>query len=398
MKNFIFTTNILSKVNIRYVRFSSLEFFFWSGFAAYYPFLVVFLNSKGFSNTTIGTIIAVNSFIVVLAQPFWGMVSDWLQSVRKVFILCLSTAAILLQSLPMIESALLIGIILAVVTFFESPLNPLLDNWVVQGIRSEKNISYGQVRLWGSFGFSVLVYIYGWIIDKYSINIMFIIFGIVGFLTILVSRTVQVDKPVLKLNLKDLQVGRLFKNFYYVTFIIFSAVLFIPHKSSFTFLPSLIESVSGSKTDLAISYSIMALSEIPVFLFSRKLLTKFKPLNLVLTSIIFFILRQFFYSIASAPIHVILMQVIQGPSFALFLSGALYYVDSIAPDELKATAQTLFASMFLGFSGIIGSYGGGWTIDHLGLHSLYHINILISIVISILFIISLYIGRLVNKP
>jgi PPP family 3-phenylpropionic acid transporter len=385
---------IFGNANTKAVSLSSLEFSFWITFAAYYPLLVVFLRSKGYSNTTIGTIVAANSFITIFAQPFWGMISDKLRSIRKVFIFGLSAAIILLQPLPIIESATITGIILAIVTFFESPLNPLLDSWIIEGIRSETNIAYGQIRLWGSIGFAIFVYIYGKIADMYSTNYLFMIFGVMGLLTIFLSTRIKVDKPVLPSKIKSLNFGRLFTSYPYISFVAFAAILFIPHRGAFIFLPNLMESVSGSKTILGLSFSIMALSEVPIFLFSRMLLKKFKPIHFILVSTIFFILRQFLYPLVTLPFHVILIQALQGPSFALFLTGAVYYIDSIAPDELKSTAQTLATSMFIGFSGIIGSYGGGWVIDHFGLNSLYHIGIWVSIAVTLLFLASLQIGKL----
>jgi len=62
--------------------------------------------------------------------------------------------------------------------------------------------------------------------------------------------------------------------------------------------------------------------------------------------------------IAILPIHIILIQALQGLSFALFLTGTVYYIDSLGPQKLKATAQTVAVALYSGMSGIIGSHGG----------------------------------------
>ena len=109
--------------NKKVLQISSLEAAFWAAFAVYSPYLTYFLKTRGYSNTTIGTITAVNSFIVVFAQPLWGMISDKLQSIRRVFIICMCVTAILLQPLPLIPTVLLTGCLLAVETFF-NPAGP----------------------------------------------------------------------------------------------------------------------------------------------------------------------------------------------------------------------------------------------------------------------------------
>ncbi len=88
-----------------------------------------------------------------------------------------------------------------------------------------------------------------------------------------------------------------------------------------------------------------------------------------------------------------MIQLLQGPSFALFMNGTVYYIDEMAPEELKATAQTFATSMYFGVSGIVGSYGGGWMIDNYGLKTLYLIGFCISIAISVLFFLSLNLKR-----
>jgi len=389
MKNLLIE---IRSIHPKQLQYSVLEFMFWATFAAYYPFVVVFLRNKGFSNTIIGTIVAINSLIVVFAQPFWGIVSDRIQSVKKVFIICLTAAIILLQPVPFISSAVFVGIVLALVTAFESPLAPLLDSWVIQGIKTEKNLYYGSIRLWGSIGFAVMVYIYGRLIDSFSTDVLFPILLLMGCLTVITCIGIKTDRPVSSDGV-NLNFNGLLKNYAYMSFLIFAMVIIIPHRSAFIFLPNLMELVGGSDGELGMVFTIMAISEIPIFLYSKILIRKFKPLNLILFSTIFFILRQALYLVSTTPFHVLAIQLLQGPSFALFINGAVYYIDELAPPELKATAQTFATSMFSGISGIIGSYVGGWMIDSYGLRSIYWIGVFVSIAISVLFFFSLNINR-----
>ena len=69
--------------------------------------------------------------------------------------------------------------------------------------------------------------------------------------------------------------------------------------------------------------------------------------------------------------------VLDGPSYALFTIGILYYLDEIAPDEMRTTYQTITYAVYFGLSGIAGNSIGGWMIENHGFRSMYLIGALI---------------------
>jgi len=395
LKGIITAISNISQVRLK---FSMLEFLFFGACAAYYPFIVLFMQTLGFNNTTIGTIVAINSFIVIFSPIFWGIVSDWTRSVRKVFIMCISIASLLLLTLPFLQSMLLIGLLLSLLTFFESTLAPLLDAWVVRGINdSPIRINYGSIRVWGSIGYALMVYVFTLLIQETSVSIVFPFYGAMAFLAVILLLRTSSEEPLNSLSFRELKPARLFKNPRYILLIVFATLIMIPHRATFIFLPNIIESVGGQKEQVGMLFSLVAISEIPMFLISAKLNTRFKPIHLIIASTLFFVLRQTFYFLATTPFHVILIQLTQGPSFALYLSGMVYYIYSLAPAELKSTAQTMAASLSFGLSGIIGSFGGGWFIDNFGLSPMYFWGMILSIVASLLFFASFPIEKLINK-
>lgn len=390
------TKKIYNKINPKQLNLSALEFMFWATFAAYYPFTVIFLQDKGLSNTAIGTILSINSFIVIFAQPFWGMISDRIRSVKKVFLLCLITSTIVIQFFPVIPSAIGMGILLAALAIFEAPLGALMDSLVIQQIRNEPDLSYGSIRLWGSLGYAVFAYLFGLVVDKAPMHYNFIIFAVMATITILITRKIKDKGSASSISFKEMRISQLLKNYSYISFLLFSIVIYIPHRASFSFLPNLLALVGASPGTQGIVAAIMAFSEIPLFLAGHKLLKRFKPIHLILGSSLFFLLRQVAYLTAKTPEQVILAQLFHGPSFALFLNGAVYYIDSLAPDKLKSTAQTLATSLYNGVSGILANYGGGWVIDNLGIRKLYSIGICAIIIVTLLFMASLLLQKTVQ--
>lgn len=375
------------------LKFSAIEFFFWAACSAYYPYFVIFLRDRGLSNTTIGTIAAIVSSIVVFAHPFWGMMSDFLNSVKKVFILAIAAASVLLLTLPLYQKAVILGLVLVLVTFFESPLMPLLDSWLVRSIKDDETISYGSVRFWGSVGFALMVLVMGVVVDRFGIEIIFWIYASLSLLTITACLFIKDVKPAQAASFKNFQPGNLLKIRPYLFFIILSTILFMPHRASMVFLPTLFEHIGGTGKEYGILYFLMAMSEVPVFIFSGRLLSKFKPKTLIGISLPFFILRQILYSMTTTPVQAILIQLIHGLSLGLFLAGSVFYIYELAPEHLKATAQTLATSMYFGLSGIVGNMAGGFIIDKYGLKLFYQIGCIVSVIAAILFIIELMIDK-----
>lgn len=372
-------------INRAFLKFASVEFFFWATYSMYSPFIVVYLMEKGLDNTAIGAIVSLNSAIAFLAQPFWGMASDKLRSVKKVFIINLAAASIIWFLMPYNNSIILITLAFCLLVFFESPLAPLLDSWVVQDIK-EHNLSYGPIRLWGSVGFAIVLFITGKLIDTKGTEVIFTGFGLFAFLTILISTTLK-NKPSAITRKEKISPMILLKDKKFLSFVIFAMFLTIPNRASYLYLPVLMENAGGTSGDLSIAISVIALSEIPVFILSSFLLKKFDPVKLLIISAVFFTIRQFLFLIVETPFQIILMQVTNGLSFALFLTASVYYVDILAPEKLKATAQTLSFAIFSALGGILAGSLGGIIIDNAGLDYLYISGIIISIINTAVFIL-----------
>ena len=71
-----------------YAYFSILYFLNMSSRALFTPFFTVYLQEKGLDVSEIGTVMSINSIIIILSQPFWGMIADRVGSSRNVLDCC----------------------------------------------------------------------------------------------------------------------------------------------------------------------------------------------------------------------------------------------------------------------------------------------------------------------
>lgn len=374
-------------------RLSTLEAAYWSASACYYAYIVMYLSRQGYSNTSIGTIMSLTAVISIISPPIWGYISDRTGAINKVMAACASLTAIAILILPFINQLWAIALIMVLIAFTDSPNPPLLDSVVMQNMHRMSNTSYGSIRLWGSVGYAITAYLIGLFMEIYGTGIMFIAYSLFAIFVIKIALSLPDSGVVIRseetANTKTrLSALSLFANPNFVLFLVFGSLLFAPHKASFTFLPQLFASVGGTSAQLGAAWFVSAASEAPILFLGQRLNTRYKPLHVILLSSVFFIARLVIYAFTYTPWLAILNQVLQGLSFGLFLTGTVYYINEIAPDGLKATAQTIATAAYMGVSGILGSYLGGVIIDRYEIHTMYKAGIIVQAIAVTGFVLS----------
>jgi MFS family permease len=376
---------------------SLMMFVFWAAFGIS-PFIVVFLREQKLDSVLIGTILSVNSFIGIFGQSVWGKVSDKIKSVKKVFLFCLAVSSVTYGILLTARTALAIGVVLAVDTFFRSGVASLLDIWFVQCTYGDEQVSYGSLRLWGSIGFALVVMFYGRIAEGTSVRIIFPFY----FFFVLVTLTIGLfinyggTNTARSPGIRRLNGGRLFSNAYYVVFVLFIFMITLPNNPSQTFLPELFEQVGGNMGQYGLMHSIKAFIEVPFFFFGKKLLDRFGSKKIVIAASLTYTLQHLLFAISRTPLQVIMTQMLLGPAYSLYLLGMLYYIHELAPEDLKASAQTLAGALGSGLSSIVGNFGGGLFIKYVGLRLMYGLGFVSNIFTISMFLLSFKIIRQLN--
>ncbi len=377
-------------------RFSALMLMYWAGMSTHFTFRVLIMKEYAFSDTTVGLISALGSLVIMFAQPIWGMVSDMTGSIKKVILFCLGFSIICYLLLSVVRDPIFFSIIFSFFVFFQSPTDPLLNNWVVQKSKRFPNLWFGRIRLWGSVGFALSAVFFSWLIDHgVSVRLMpvgyALLVGIVGIIAFS-TQDVHLEKKE-RIPLKQLGVMRLFKNYYYVCVFLFSLIVFIPFIAFNTFIPQIVLMLGGNVEQLGWVFFIMAASEVPIFYYAKKLSRSMSPVRMMIFGAVINAVRMTLYLTAKSPVHVILLQSLQGPFFAFFLNGIMHYIDDIAPSKLKSTALTIAISAGFGLGGTIGNAFGGHLIDLLGFQRFFYVCAFISVSITLLFALAQLVGK-----
>ena len=110
----------------------------------------LYLSNIGFSNTMIGFLTALSTLLLLMAQPFWGVMSD--RAKKKNTILKLLFLLSGLSALLYYRSTdyLYVVIINLIFTMFYSTLVPLQDNITLEYLAGTR-WDFGKIRMWGDY-------------------------------------------------------------------------------------------------------------------------------------------------------------------------------------------------------------------------------------------------------
>lgn len=334
-------------------------------------FLPLYLKYKGLSGTEIGWVLAIGPFASIISQPFWGYLSDKYKTIKKM--LLLSIAGMLTMSIIFFQMNELVAIIVvgAFFYFFSSPVGALGDS-LAQRRANDLNISFGSIRMWGSIGFAFSSLIVGELLTKFGVAFIvwpYILLSITLFFVALSIKDVTVNEtPV---QLKDLRL--LLQNKAFILFLIAMMCMTITHRANDSYIGIYINELGGTEALVGVAWFVGLISEATVFALSAYWFRKFHPIFFIILASIIYASRWFIYGVVAGPQAIIALQFMHGLTFGVFYTTAFDYVTKIIPDFLQSTGHLVFFSVFFGVSGIIGSLGGGWIMEHYNGTTLYNL-------------------------
>lgn len=386
-----------------FYRYSAVEFLFWFASAAA-SFTVVFLQENGMTSDRVGQIMASLNALGIIAPPIWGMVSDRLRSSKKVLILCLGVGSLVYALLPG-AYALSGGSIAALVTvlalssFFRNPATSLKDSWIISGVNATPGLKYGTIRLWGSIGYAIMCYGIGVFMARTgTARHTFYIYALMNIpLIILLMRSPDHTATTgQRVSFRDLKLGRLFKNYYLVTFLVANMALSLPMYATYTFLPYLLTDISGSSQSLGNVFAVKALMEVPTLLAAAWLTRKVGIRNMIFISGALYMAEQLLYMLCGATWQVMGVMMINGLASGVHFACSINYLYRMAPEGLSATAQTVNGAMGA-LAGILGNAIGGQVVAALGIRSYFGLAGALMLVVLSLFAASFVVGSKILK-
>jgi PPP family 3-phenylpropionic acid transporter len=120
-------------------------------------------------------------------------------------------------------------------------------------------------------------------------------------------------------------------------------------------------------------WALATLSEVPFMFLSRRLIGRFGALPILAFSAAMVTARLSIYALFPCKGGVIIAQLLHSICYGLFHPAAVAFISSHVPPERRALGMTLYLSLGSGLPTLLGSFLGGFIIDHAGYRALFGI-------------------------
>lgn len=362
-----------------------MYFGYYLAIGAFLPYIYLYYERMGFNGLQIGTLAALTVFAGTLGALFLSGIADiytWHSQILRLGLLLCSISIYILSQANSFTALIVIVILYAL---SNSPIIPILDSSALVTVKSS-GITFGNLRLWGTIGWSISTLLVGILIENYDLRWLFYCYITFMMFTFLLSLMRSTRIPHLSSPLTQGLHHLLRPNF----LIFLLAIFFVSMTNGafHSFFSIYLYGIGATERFIGFAWTLASLSEIPVMLGSGYIIQKIGAGGLLKVSFVTYAFRWLILSFISTPFWALLVQLLHGLSFAAFLVGGVTYIYKLAPVGLGTTGQAIFNSVSFGLGSIIGSLVAGYFYDTWGLSAMFRLLFVIAIIGLIVFYLS----------
>lgn len=353
---------------------------FYMSHGCYYPYIALYYKQIGLSVQQISVITAIGPCLAMVAQTAWGRFAD-LRGRRLVLCITLLLSGLCLLLFNVNQTFVFTLFVAGLYVVCSTSSQPLTDTIALDYCASS-GFRFAPIRLCGTIGFGVMPLFVGSIMAKDITNIfpLYSVFCLMSVAAcfIVPSTQVRTDRSVQKDKKQTGSRNAILEMLrdpviQFILLINFAVNLCM----SITSFLSVYASDMGMSTELTGNLNtVSALCEVPFFLLIDRVLKKRRCEHLMLATLLFSCLRmliaylagffpgQAFYFMSGS-------QALHSVSYIMLYYCSAQLIHSHVRDDVKATAQTLIATVSMGISRAIGSLIVGWVGESAGLQNTY---------------------------
>lgn len=342
---------------------------YYLALGSFMPYINLYYERLGLSGVQIGTLAALPVLVGAVATLIWGALADALRWHRGIFRLALvlgPLAVFLLSRVSTFGALIPLVIFYALVT---SPIISLMDSAALE-VAEAHQLSYGDMRLWGSIGWSIATWGVGALIEHFDIHWLF--YGYIGFmlLTFMVTFSLPPRRRVLQAPFGH-GLRRLLAQPGFLFFLLSIFLLSVTSSGTSSFFTLYMDGIGAQEGTIGLAWTLAAWSEIPVMLGAGAIMRRISAKGLIAIAFVNYALRWLLFSFITNPIWVLVVQLMHGLSFGAFLVGSVTYLNERTPEGLSTTALAIFNTTAFSLASITGSLIGGIFYDTLGLGAMF---------------------------
>ena len=338
---------------------------FYAAQAIFGTYLNLYLQSVGYNQTQMGTFTSASTILVLLAQPFWGNVSDKAKSKNNVIIVMLAIGMVSILGFYLSTTYWWLLLINCLFCLVYNPIPPLIDNLSLENLENRKSrYNFGHIRVGGTIGYALAVLISGQLMqDKY--NRMFIMISVLFLLSILAMQLVP-NVQGYREKEKKTSYKALVSNRKIFCFIFMNFIFSLGTTVYYSYYPLYFTSIGGDSGSVGMLMFVTAASEVPFWLIAGRLTERFGYKRMMIISAVVTGFRWTLLSVATNPNAAILINLTHGFCFVTLNFCIVTFINQNIPKDLRATGQSLNNMVSTILSRAIGGVVIGYLSDLFG--------------------------------
>jgi PPP family 3-phenylpropionic acid transporter len=336
------------------------------------PFVSLVLADRGLSVVEVSRVTAAMAAASCVFPFLWGWAADRVLSLNRLIpLLHLAGAAVLLAASGVWSFAGLAGCF-ALFSGLQQPTYALVSALVYHNLPAPAR-QFGRLRAWGSVGWMLpSVPVYLWLARTGTDDIGFVVYLAAGFQLLFVvlspcfphtpppgrsaaRRAAGEAPPGLRYS-ADLRL--LVRSPGFVLLLVCSYFVVASFSIMLYFSAPRLEAGGIARRWIGLVLSLSVACEVPLFLVLPAVLRRFGYLPALLAGVVCALLRQVVFFRSSSTVVLVAGSLLLAPAVVFFLIASSLVANAVAPERVRATAQTCLA-LVAGAGSVTGLLAGG---------------------------------------
>ena len=344
--------------NSYFAYFLMYNFYFlsWSLFST---LISVYMLHKGFTAVDVSIVVSTSFISSMIAQPIMGYLNDriGIRPVTLISFIIVILGGILFMG---VKSLLWMTISYSLVLTLINGVNPVMDM-----LAAASPYKYGQIRIWGTFGYAMGSQLSGLLYQHVSPESIYLVFIFTMMLSVLGVIGVEVPHQTIeKEDSDDSLLRQIFQNKSYLFFLLIYALIEGVTNTGNTYIPSMLEH-NGLPVDYASTVvSVAVLVESPLIFFSYIFMDRFSSKRIMLIPVVLITLQFLVYGIGlGLPFQILMTLLAKHAANMVIIMVSLKVVTSLVDSHVVMTGMALLQTA-KSLTSIVFQSISGYLIDH----------------------------------
>lgn len=345
-------------------------------------FMALALLARGLSPAQTGVVLGVLPVVQVITQPVWGVLADKSGQTKR--LLALACAGLVAASVGLWAARTFVPLLLAMVAvaIMRAGILPLVTALALAHL-GVNDRGFGRIRLWGSIGFSVAVFVIGWQVARPNPELILPLHAVFALAATAVALWLpQSTRPVAP---SGLQFRHLSAAPGLGTLVAAAALTGMGMGVNNTFLAVFLRDLGGPGWTLGAAFAIAALGEVPLMASMQSLIHRFGVSRLVSVGLLVLPIRWGLYAVLHSPWPILPLQLLHSVAIACLEVAGVLLVRDLTRPEWTATAQAFYGAALMGLGPGAGTVMAGVLYEWRGVHTVFGVSVIPALAAWLLF-------------